>query len=260
MDYGLDGKHVLVTGGSTGIGRAISSVFLAEGANVTLSGLGEKEVKDAVVALGSGCRGVAADLTEEGAAERLYAFANAQGPVDILINSVGIFGVIDFFETTDDHWFRYFDVNVMTGVRMSRLALKDMLSRGEGSIVFISSESAVKPQPWMAHYGAMKTCLLGLSRALAELTKGTKVRVNTILPGPTNTEAVMRYHGEIAREKGATHEAIVTDYFDVTEPTSLIRRMIEPEEVARSVVHLAASTHLNGMSMRAEGGTIRSVL
>ncbi|WP_457584699.1 SDR family NAD(P)-dependent oxidoreductase [Ensifer canadensis] len=260
MDYGLTGKHVLVTGGATGIGRAIASGFLAEGAEVTVSGIGAPEVEEALSVLGTGCRGLAGDLTAQGEAERLYAFASSHRPVDILVNNIGIFEVRDFFETTDEHWFRYFDVNVMTGVRMSRLVLKDMLARGEGSIVFISSESAVKPQPWMAHYGAMKTCLLGVSRALAELTRGTRVRVNTILPGPTNTEAVRRYHQEIADEKGTTRESVVSEYFDETEPTSLIRRMIEPEEVARSVVHLAASQHLNGMAMRAEGGTIRAIV
>jgi NAD(P)-dependent dehydrogenase (short-subunit alcohol dehydrogenase family) len=118
----------------------------------------------------------------------------------------------------------------------------------------------VKPQPWMVHYGAMKTCLLGLSRALAELTKGTRVTVNTILPGPTDTEAVRRYHDEIAVEGGTTREKVVADYFNETEPTSLIRRMIEPDEIARSVVHLVASPCLNGMAMRAEGGTIRAVI
>jgi NAD(P)-dependent dehydrogenase (short-subunit alcohol dehydrogenase family) len=148
----------------------------------------------------------------------------------------------------------------MTGVRMSRLLLRDMLDRGEGSIVFISSESGVKPQAWMPHYGAMKPCILGVSRALAELTKGTAVRVNAILPGPTNTEAVRRYHEEIARERGISREQVVAEYFDETEPTSLIRRMIEPSEVARSILHLAALPSLNGMAMRAEGGTIRAVV
>ncbi len=104
----------------------------------------------------------------------------------------------------------------MTGVRMSRLILKDMLVRGEGSVVFTSSESGVKPQPWMPHYGAMKTCLLGVSRALAELTRGTRVRVNTILPGPTMTEAVRRYHAAIAKEKGITPQQVVANYFDET--------------------------------------------
>jgi len=156
--------------------------------------------------------------------------------------------------------FHYFDVNVMSAVRMTRLVLADMLAAGEGSVVFISSESGVKPQPWMVHYGAMKSCLLGISRALAELTKGSAVRVNSILPGPTSTEAVRRYHAEIAEEKGISPQQVVADYFDQTEPTSLIRRMIEPEEVARSVVHLAASPALNGMAMRVEGGTIRSIL
>lgn len=260
MDYGITDKHALVTGGATGIGLAIAEAFIREGAHVTISGLIDEEVRNALKRLGPKARGRAGDLTQSGEAQALYSFALEGGAVDFLINNVGIFEVRDFFDTTDEHWFRYFDVNVMTGVRMSRLALKDMLGRGEGSVVFISSESGVKPQAWMPHYGAMKTCLLGVSRALAELTKGTRVRVNTILPGPTYTDAVRQYHAEIAGEKGITPEQVVTDYFDDTEPTSLIRRMIEPEEVASSVLHLAASPHLNGMAMRAEGGTIRSVL
>ncbi len=260
MDYGLKGKHVLVTGGATGIGLAVAQAFIAEGASATISGLAEAEVVAAVTQLGVQARGMACDLTVAGEDRRLAEFAEAAAPVDFLINSVGIFEVRPFFETRDEDWFRFFDVNVMTGVRMSRLLLKGMLERGEGSIVFISSESAVKPQAWMPHYGAMKACLLGVSRALAELTQGTRVRVNTILPGPTDTLAVRRYHEQIAREKGITREQVVADYFDETEPTSLIRRMIAPEEVAASVVHLAASPALNGMAMRAEGGTIRAIL
>ncbi len=260
MDYGLKDKHVLVTGGATGIGLAIAKAFAAEEAIVTVSGLNDAEVESACTTIGSQCRGRTGDLTADGEAQALYTFALSRKPVDILVNSIGIFEVRDFFETTDEHWFRYFDVNVMTGVRMSRLVLKDMLARGEGSVVFIGSESGVKPQAWMPHYGAMKTCILGVSRALAELTKGTRVRVNTILPGPTDTDAVKRYHEEIARDRGVTRADVVAQYFDDTEPTSLVRRMIEPVEVARSVVHLAASAHLNGMAMRAEGGTIRSIL
>lgn len=260
MDYGLTGRHVLVTGGATGIGFAIAQAFLKEGASVTISGLKAVEVSSALATLGPRADGMACDLTRPGEAQALADLARAQRPVDILINNVGIFEVSPFFETTDADWFRFFDVNVMSGVRMTRLLMQDMLARGEGSIVFISSESGVKPQPWMPHYGAMKTCLLGLSRALAELTRGTRVRVNTILPGPTATAAVSAYHDEIAKEKGITRAEVVTRYFDETEPTSLIRRMIAPEEVAASVVHLAASSHLNGMAMRAEGGTIRSIL
>ena len=260
MDYGLNGRHALVTGGATGIGLAVAQAFVAEGARVTVSGLNSAEVEAAIESLGPHAQGKAGDLTRAEDAQSLYEFATQAAPVDFLINSVGIFAVHDFFEISDDEWFRYFDVNVMTGVRMSRLALRDMLDRGDGSIVFISSESGVKPQAWMAHYGAMKTCLLGVSRSLAELTKGSGVRVNTILPGPTNTEAVRRYHQEIAEERAITRQQVVEEYFDDTEPTSLIRRMIEPSEIASSVVHLAASPSLNGMAMRAEGGTIRSVV
>ena len=260
MDYGIAEKHALITGGATGIGFAVAEAFVAEGARVTIGGLEAKEVDVAVERLGKNARGRAGDLTKAEDAEALHCFAKASGAIDFLINSVGVFAVNDFFEISDAEWFRYFDVNVMTGVRMSRLVLKDMLDRGEGSIVFISSESGVKPQAWMPHYGAMKTCILGVSRALAELTKGTSVRVNTILPGPTNTQAVRQYHEEIARERGISRAQVVAEYFDETEPTSLIRRMIEPSEVARSILHLAASPSLNGMSMRAEGGTIRAIL
>ncbi|QXH59386.1 SDR family NAD(P)-dependent oxidoreductase [Pseudomonas azerbaijanorientalis] len=260
MDYQLTGKTALITGGATGIGKAIAQRFILEGAKVVISGLLADEVNAAVEELGDSSRGLVADLTQDGAAEHLVNMALESGPVDFLINNVGIFEVRDFFETDDAQWFHYFNVNVMSGVRMTRLVMKDMLNRGHGSIVFISSESAVKPQPWMVHYGAMKTCLLGISRALAELTKGTAVRVNSILPGPTYTEAVKRYHREIAEEKGISAQQVVHDYFDETEPTSLIRRMIEPEEVACSVLHLAASPALNGMAMRIEGGTIRSIL
>ncbi|MFS2199035.1 SDR family NAD(P)-dependent oxidoreductase [Pseudomonas sp. Pseusp3] len=260
MDYQLTGKTALITGGATGIGKAIAQRFILEGAKVVISGLLADEVNAAVEELGDSSSGLVADLTQDGAAERLVNMALESGPIDFLINNVGIFEVRDFFETDDAQWFHYFNVNVMSGVRMTRLVMKAMLDRGQGSIVFISSESAVKPQPWMVHYGAMKTCLLGISRALAELTKGTAVRVNSILPGPTCTDAVKRYHREIAQEKGISAQQVVHDYFDETEPTSLIRRMIEPEEVACSVLHLAASPALNGMAMRIEGGTIRSIL
>jgi NAD(P)-dependent dehydrogenase (short-subunit alcohol dehydrogenase family) len=260
MDYQLTGKTALITGGATGIGKAIAQRFILEGAKVVISGLLADEVNAAVEELGDASKGLVADLTQEGASERLVNLALESGPIDFLINNVGVFEVRDFFETDDAQWFHYFNVNVMSGVRMTRIVMKDMLNRGHGSIVFISSESAVKPQPWMVHYGAMKTCLLGISRALAELTKGTAVRVNSILPGPTYTEAVKRYHREIAEEKGILAQQVVQDYFDETEPTSLIRRMIEPDEVACSVLHLAASPALNGMAMRIEGGTIRSIL
>ena len=261
MDYGLAGKRAVVTGGATGIGKAIAKAFVDEGASVTICGLNDTEVSDTCAELGAEkAAGIWGDLTKDGEAERLATLAERAGPVDFLVNNIGIFEVRDFFEISDAQWFRYFDVNVMTAVRMSRLFLKRMLTRGSGGIVFISSESGVKPQPWMAHYGAMKTCLLGLSRALAELTKGTSVTVNAILPGPTNTEAVRRYHEQIALEKGLARAEVVAQYFDETEPTSLIRRMIEPEEIARSVIHLIATPSLNGMAMRAEGGTIRAVI
>jgi NAD(P)-dependent dehydrogenase (short-subunit alcohol dehydrogenase family) len=242
------------------IGLAIARVFLAERDRATISGLGADEISAALTELGPRATGMTCDLTGPDQALALADHARAIAPVDILINNVGIFEVRPLLETTDSDWFRFFDVNVMTWVRMSRLLMQDILARGEGSIVFISSEGAIKPQAWMLHYGAMKTCLVGLSRALVELTRGAKVRVNSILPGPTATAAVSAYHSEIAAEKGISRDEVVARYFDEIEPTSLIRRMLTPEEVASSVLHLASSPHLNGMAMRAEGGTIHSIV
>lgn len=184
MDYALEGKNVLVTGGAAGIGRAIAAAFIAEGAAVTISGLSTNEVEATCRWLGGRCQGIGGDLTRPGEAEKLAAFAERRQPVDYLINNVGVFEVRDFFEISDERWFEYFDINVMTAVRMSRALMKPMLERGHGGIVFVSSESAVKPQPWMVHYGAMKACLLGLSRALAELTKGTRELSTPSCPVP----------------------------------------------------------------------------
>lgn len=262
MDLGLKDKLVLVTGSGSGIGKATAKTYLQEGARLIVHGLTEAEVAacvDDLSPLGY-VKGIAADLTNQAGATALADFAIAQGEVDILINNVGIFSVKPFEDLTDEDWMHYFNINVLSAVRMSRIFLPAMLKRGTGAIINMASEAAVKPLPQMVHYSVTKTAMLGLTRGMAELTKGTKVRVNSILPGPTWTEGVEAYFDELADQKGEPLDTIVDNYFKLDEPTSLIQRFVQPDEVARMIVTISASTASNGAAHRIEGGIVRNIL
>lgn len=262
MNLGLKDKLVLVTGSGSGIGKATAKTYLQEGARLIVHGLTEAEVAacvDDLSPLGY-VKGIAADLTNQAGATALADFAIAQGEVDILINNVGIFSVKPFEDLTDEDWMHYFNINVLSAVRMSRIFLPAMLKRGTGAIINMASEAAVKPLPQMVHYSVTKTAMLGLTRGMAELTKGTKVRVNSILPGPTWTEGVEAYFDELADQKGEPLDTIVDNYFKLDEPTSLIQRFVQPDEVARMIVTISASTASNGAAHRIEGGIVRNIL
>ncbi len=262
MDLGLKDKLVLVTGSGSGIGKATAQCYLQEGARLIVHGLTDAEVTacvDDLSPLGE-VTGMAADLTNTADATALAEFAQAQGPVDVLVNNVGVFSVKPFENLTDEDWMHYFNINVLSAVRMSRIFLPAMLKRGEGSIINMASEAAVKPLPQMVHYSVTKTAMLGLTRGMAELTKGTKVRVNSILPGPTWTEGVEAYFDGLADQKGEPLETIVDNYFLSDEPTSLIQRFVQPDEVARMIVTISASTASNGAAHRIEGGIVRNIL
>ena len=262
MDLGLRDKLVLITGSGSGIGKATAKIYLQEGARLIVHGLTSAEVSaciDELSALGP-VEGIAADLTNADNAEALADFARQQGEVDVLVNNVGIFSVKPFEDLTDDDWMHYFNINVMSAVRMSRIFLPAMLKRGEGSIINMASEAAVKPLPQMVHYSVTKTAILALTRGMAELTKGTKVRVNSILPGPTWTEGVEAYFDGLAEQKGEPLETIVNNYFKSDEPTSLIQRFVQPDEVARMIVTISASTASNGAAHKIEGGIVRNIL
>jgi NAD(P)-dependent dehydrogenase (short-subunit alcohol dehydrogenase family) len=262
VDLGLKDKLVLVTGSGSGIGKATAKTYLQEGARLIVHGLTEAEVAacvDDLSPLGY-VKGIAADLTNQAGATALADFAIAQGEVDILINNVGIFSVKPFEDLTDEDWMHYFNINVLSAVRMSRIFLPAMLKRGTGAIINMASEAAVKPLPQMVHYSVTKTAMLGLTRGMAELTKGTKVRVNSILPGPTWTEGVEAYFDELADQKGEPLDTIVDNYFKSDEPTSLIQRFVQPDEVARMIVTISASTASNGAAHRIEGGIVRNIL
>ena len=262
MDLGLKDKLVLITGSASGIGKATARMFLGEGAHVVVHGLTEAEVEACVKDLSplGNVVGVAGDLTDPDSVTAVIAFAQDQGEVDVLVNNVGIFSVKAFEDLTDADWMQYFDINVLSAVRMSRVILPAMLKRGTGSIVNLSSEAAVKPLPQMIHYSVTKTAMLGLTRGMAELTKGTEVRVNSVLPGPTWTEGVEAYFDGLAAQKGAPLDEIIENYFKSDEPTSLIQRFVQADEVARTIVTVAANKAMNGGAHKVEGGIVRNIL
>lgn len=262
MDVALAGKRVLVTGSTSGIGRATARAFLQEGAEVVLHGLTEREVEETQALLADFGRtsGLAANLGDAAGAEALLSYAGEAGPIDILVNNVGIFSVKPFAEISDSEWLYYFNINVMTAVRLTRQILPEMLARGSGAIINLASEAGVKPLPQMVHYSVTKTAMIGLTRGLAEITKGTKVTVNSVLPGPTWTEGVESYFDGLASSHQKPIEDVVQGYFRKDEPTSLIQRFVQPDEVARMIVFIASSAASNGAAYRIDGGIIRSIL
>ena len=260
MDLGIAGKVAIVTGGSSGIGLAIAQSFHNEGVSVVINGRDQAKLDAAIAEVGHNCRGVVADLTTAEGAAKLYAFARQSGPVSFLVNNIGRFDVEDFFSISDERWHEYFEFNVMTGIRITRPVLKDMLENNDGSIVFISSEAAVRSIPFMVHYSLTKTAQLGLSRALAEMTRGTGVRVNAYMPGPTATESVKEYFRGIAAERGVSFEDVLTGFFKDDQPGSLIQKLIDPKMHGRAVVQMAANWAMNGTTQRADGGAVHSIL
>ncbi|MFY0681681.1 MAG: SDR family oxidoreductase [Thalassovita sp.] len=262
MDLGLKDKLVLVTGSGSGIGKATAMAYLQEGARVLVHALTQAEVDACVADLSQygDVAGHAGDLTNLEAANALCQFALGHGEIDVLVNNVGIFSVKAFEDLTDEDWLSYFDVNVLSAVRISRVILPKMLQRGTGSIVNLASEAGMKPLPQMVHYSVTKTAILGLTRGMAELTKGTDVRVNSVLPGPTWTEGVEAYFKGLADQKGAPMDQVISTYFQSDEPTSLIQRFVRADEVARSIVTVSVNAAMNGAPHRVEGGIIRSIL
>jgi len=260
MDFGIEGKVAIVTGASSGIGLAIAQAFHHEGAVVVINGRDKAKLEAACSTVGPRCHGIVADLTTPEGAAGLYDFARKSGPVSFLVNNIGRFDVEDFFEISDERWHEYFEANVMTGIRITRPVLKDMLAANEGSIVFISSEAAVRSIPFMVHYSLTKTAQLGLSRALAELTRGTSVRVNAYMPGPTATDSVKSYFESIAADRGTSFEEVLRGFFKDDQPGSLIQKLIDPKMHGRAVVQLATNSAMNGTTQRADGGAVHSIL
>jgi NAD(P)-dependent dehydrogenase (short-subunit alcohol dehydrogenase family) len=263
MKIDLSGKTALVTGSTAGIGQAIATGLAATGANVVINGRNQAKVDAAVAAIkGSGATGkiagVAADVSTASGCSALVA---ALPDVDILINNAGIFEPKVFFEIPDEDWTRFFEVNVMSGIRLSRAYMPGMLKRNWGRIVFISSESALNIPKEMIHYGMTKTAQLSVARGLAELTRGTAVTVNSVLPGPTLSEGVETFVRDLAKQNGQSEEEAASRFVRQHRPTSLIERFAGVEEIANMVVYVSSkqASVTNGAALRAEGGIIQTI-
>ena len=263
MDLEIRSKLALVTGSTQGIGIATAKMLAAEGARVIINGRRQDTVDRVVGQLGDhgNVRGIAADLSTPEGARQLLERAAAIGPIDILVNNVGYFEVKPFADITDEGWISMFELNVMSGVRLSRALLPGMLERGWGRIVFIASEQSAKPNPDMLHYAMTKAAQVSIARGLAELTRSTNVTVNSVLAAPTWSEGVEVFLEKIAPAHGKTVDDMRAAYFEDTGRSSLLQRWATPDEIAAQVVFLcsARAAAINGAAQRVDGGIIRSL-
>jgi NAD(P)-dependent dehydrogenase (short-subunit alcohol dehydrogenase family) len=263
MKIDLSGKTALVTGSTSGIGHAIARGLARAGASVVVNGRSQSKVDTAMAAIaeaapGGRVAGLAADVSTS---VGCHVLAEQLPDVDILVNNAGIFEAKGFLDIADDDWSRFFDVNVMSGVRLSRAYFPGMLKRNWGRIIFISSESALNIPKEMIHYGATKTAQLAVSRGLAEMTKGTAVTVNSVLPGPTMSEGVETFVKDLAQQNGQSVEDAATQFIKQFRPTSLLQRFASVEEIANMVVYVASNeaSATNGAALRVEGGIIQTI-
>ena len=264
MDLQLDDKRALVSGSTAGIGYAIAKALASEGAHVIVNGRTQQRV-DAVIDKLSRARlkgkveGFAADL---GTSEGVNQITAKYPDVEILVNNLGIFEPKPFEQIPDSDWFRFFEVNVLSGVRLSRHYLPRMTEHGWGRIVFISSESAIQIPKEMIHYGMTKTAQLAIARGLAETTAGTNVTVNTVLPGPTASEGVATFVDQMASARKVGREEVEKEFFRSVRPSSLLKRFATVDEVAAMVVYVCSpvSSATNGAALRVDGGVIQAIV
>jgi NAD(P)-dependent dehydrogenase (short-subunit alcohol dehydrogenase family) len=263
MKIDLSGKRAIVTGSTAGIGFAIAQGLAAAGATVVLNGRKAETVKDAQARLAKAgisgkVEGIAADL---GTAAGVETFLKQADEADILVNNLGIFEPKPFDAITDADWMRFFETNVMSGIRMSRHYLPAMVKRGWGRIVFISSESALNIPAEMIHYGMTKTAQLAISRGLAESVAGSGVTVNAVLPGPTRSDGVLDFFGKMAKEAGVPQAQMEKDFIAQHRPTSVIKRLADVEEVANMVVYVCSqqASATTGAALHVDGGVLRNI-
>jgi 3-oxoacyl-[acyl-carrier protein] reductase len=262
MDMGLKDKLALVTASTGGIGLAIAQSLAGEGARVIVNGRSTASVKGAIDAIrkaqpNAQLLALAADNgTAEGCAATLAAFPE----VDVLVNNLGIYEAVGFFDETDADWQRMFEVNIMSGVRLGRHYLQTMLKRGTGRIIFISSESGISPAPEMAHYSATKMMQLSISRSMAELTKNSRVTVNTIMPGSTMTDSVRKFVADVF--PNLSPDEAERRFIAENRSTSLIGRFIRPSEIGDAVAFVASdrASAINGAALRVDGGIVRTAV
>ena len=264
MDLQLSDKVALVSGSTAGIGLAIATTLAQEGATVIVNGRTQERVNHALEILqqsvpNAKLQGIAADLGTKAGVELLLQ----QVPfVNILVNNLGIYGSQAFEDISDEEWMNILEVNVMSGVRLSRHYLPLMLKKDWGRIIFISSESGLNIPAEMIHYGVTKTAQVALSRGLAETTAGSQVTVNTVLPGPTRSEGVETFIEELAKDQNISPEQVEKEFFTKMRPSSLIQRFATTSEVAALVAFVASpvASAINGAALRVEGGVVRSIV
>jgi len=263
MDLGLTGKRALVTGSTAGIGFATARALAREGAHVIVNGRTHARVGQALARLtgehpGATLDGIAADL---GSADGCRALVEQLPDVDVLVNNMGIFEPKPFEQIPDADWIRFFEVNVLSGIRLARHYVAGMRARNWGRIVFVSSESALQIPTEMIHYGMTKTAQLAVSRGLAETLAGTGVTVNSVLPGPTASEGVGGFVEQLARAQGVDHATVEREFFATARPSSLLRRFASPDEVAAMIAYVCSvqASATTGAALRVDGGVLRSI-
>jgi NAD(P)-dependent dehydrogenase (short-subunit alcohol dehydrogenase family) len=263
MDLGLRGKRALVTGSTAGIGFATARLLASEGAHVTVNGRTEQRVQEAVGRLrtdlpGATVNGVGADL---GSADGCRFLIERLPDVDVLVNNLGIFEPNRFEDIPDADWLRFFETNVLSGIRMARHYVRGMRSRDWGRIVFVSSESGLQIPAEMIHYGMTKTAQLAVARGLAETLAGTGVTVNSVLPGPTASEGVGGFMAQMAAGRGVDAATVEREFFATARPSSILRRFATPEEVAAMIVYVcgAQASATTGAALRVDGGVVRAI-
>ena len=264
MNLKLKNKVALVTGSTSGIGLATAKCLLTEGATVILNGRSQKRLKAIVEKLKleypeNTIKGIAADFSSK---EDVQSLLNSVKEVDILINNVGVYKSSSFFEMDDEEWFRQFEINVMSGVRLSRNFLPKMLNKNWGRIVFVSSECAALVPPDLLAYSMTKTAMVAIAKGLSQLTKATGVTVNSILPGSTLSEGAQQFLKESAEKSGKSVETVETDFFKEVRTSSLLQRFASVEEIASTITYYASplASATNGAAIKVEGGSTGGLL
>ena len=263
MDLHLDGTIALVTASTGGIGKEIAATLAREGARVIVNGRTAETVDQAIADISAQVPGAKLErlVADNGTREGTQTTADEFPAVDILVNNLGIYGAVDFFDITDEAWHQMFEVNVMSGVRLARYYLPGMLSKGTGRLVFLASEAAVMPASEMVHYSASKTMVLGVSRSIAELTKGSAVTSNAIVAGSTKTDGAVSFIGDLY--PGLSFDEAEAKFMGEgsARSTSLIGRLIKPQEVGDLVAYVSSplAAAINGSALRIDGGLVRSV-
>jgi NAD(P)-dependent dehydrogenase (short-subunit alcohol dehydrogenase family) len=264
MDLLLKGKTVLISGSTAGIGFSTAKLLAAEGASVVITGRTQQRIDEAITAIKKEYPSalVAGFTVDFSKADDIKKLIEQVPEVDILINNVAIFEPKEFVDITDEDWQSFFEINVLSGIRLSRHYFPKMIIKNWGRIIFISSESAINIPEEMIHYGMTKTAQLAVSRGLAELTKGTNVTVNSVLPGPTSSEGVAGFINDLARQQNKTKEEMENDFFKTARPTSLLQRFSTTDEVANMITYLSSplSSATNGAAIRVDGGVMKTII